>query len=91
MADILGYARVSTDTQELDSQKIRLRESGAIKICEDVISGKIFKRPGLDELIAYARKGDILCVVRLDRLGRSLKELLETVEFLKSRNIGLIP
>jgi DNA invertase Pin-like site-specific DNA recombinase len=90
MADILGYARVSTDTQELDSQRARLKESGAIKIFEDIISGKIFKRPGLDELISYARKGDILCVVRLDRLGRSLKELLETVEFLKSRNIELM-
>lgn len=90
MADILGYARVSTDTQELDSQKARLKEVGAIRIFEDVISGKIFKRPGLDELISYARNGDILCVVRLDRLGRSLKELLETVEFLKTRNIGLM-
>ena len=67
-----------------------MKEAGAIKIFEDVISGKIFKRPGLDELIAYARKEDVLCVVRLDRLGRSLKELLETVEFLKSRNIGLM-
>lgn len=90
MADILGYARVSTDTQELDSQRIRLKERGAIKIFEDIISGKIFKRPGLDELIAYAREGDMLCVVRLDRLGRSLKELLETVEFLKKHNIGLM-
>lgn len=79
MADILGYARVSTDTQELDSQRIRLKERGAIKIFEDIISGKIFKRPALDELMAYAREGDMLCVVRLDRLGRSLKELLETV------------
>lgn len=90
MADILGYARVSTDTQELHSQINRLKEAGVIKIFKDVISGKIFKRPGLDELIAYARSGDIICVVRLDRLGRSLKELLETVEFLKSRNIGLM-
>jgi DNA invertase Pin-like site-specific DNA recombinase len=90
MADILGYARVSTDTQELDSQRARLKEAGAIKIFEDVISGKIFKRPGLDELIAYARTGDLLCVVRLDRLGRSLKELLETVESLKDQGIGLM-
>jgi DNA invertase Pin-like site-specific DNA recombinase len=54
MADILGYARVSTDTQELDSQRARLKESGAIKIFEDIISGKIFKRPGLDEMILLA-------------------------------------
>jgi DNA invertase Pin-like site-specific DNA recombinase len=90
MADILGYARVSTDTQELEGQRARLKEAGAIKIFEDIISGKIFKRQGLDELISYARKGDILCVVRLDRLGRSLKELLETVDLLKSLNIELM-
>lgn len=90
MADILGYARVSTDSQELDSQRHRLKEAGAIKIFEDVISGKIFKRQGLDELIAYARPNDLLCVVRLDRLGRSLKELLETVEYLKEKKIGLM-
>lgn len=60
MIDILGYARVSTYTQKLDSQKARLKEAEAIKIFEDVISGKIFKSPGLDELTAYARKGDIL-------------------------------
>jgi DNA invertase Pin-like site-specific DNA recombinase len=90
MADIIGYARVSTDQQELASQIFRLEEAGAIKIFEDVISGKLFKRPGLDALIEYARPNDILCVVRLDRLGRSLKELLETVEFLKSRKIALM-
>ena len=90
MADILGYARVSTQQQDLDSQKERLNKAGAIRIFEDVISGKIFVRPGLDQLIAYARPNDLLCVVRLDRLGRSLKELLETVEYLKERKIGLI-
>ena len=90
MSDILGYARVSTDQQELDSQRHRLKEAGAIRTFEDVISGKIFKRPGLDELIAYARPNDLLCVVRLDRLGRSLKELLETVEYLKEKKIGLM-
>jgi DNA invertase Pin-like site-specific DNA recombinase len=90
MADILGYARISTQHQDLDSQRHRLVEAGAIKIFEDVISGRIFDRPGLEGLIAYARPEDLLCVVRLDRLGRSLKELLETVEYLKKRNIGLM-
>lgn len=90
MVDILGYARVSTLHQDLDSQKNRLNDVGVIKIFEDVISGKIFKRPGLEELIKYARPNDLLCVVRLDRLGRSLKELLETVEYLKSKKIGLM-
>jgi DNA invertase Pin-like site-specific DNA recombinase len=90
MADILGYARVSTNHQDLDSQRHRLNKAGAIKIFEDMISGKVFKRPGLDDLIAYARPNDLLCVVRLDRLGRSLKELLETVEHLKTNKIGLM-
>jgi DNA invertase Pin-like site-specific DNA recombinase len=90
MADILGYARVSTEEQELDAQTNRLKEAGVIKIFTDVISGKIFKRAGLEELISYARPNDLLCVVRLDRLGRSLKELLETVEYLKENKIGLM-
>jgi len=90
VGDILGYARVSTQLQDLDAQRNRLLEVGAIKIFTDVISGKIFKRPGLDELIAYARPDDLICVVRLDRLGRSLKELLETVEYLKEKQIQLM-
>ena len=90
MADLLGYARVSTQGQDLDAQRQRLHEVGAIRIFEDVISGKTFDRPGLNSLIDYARPHDILCVVRLDRLGRSLKELLETVETLKIRQIGLM-
>lgn len=90
MADILGYARVSTQQQDLDSQRARLKEAGSIRIFEDVISGKIFDRPGLEALIAYARPNDLVCVVRLDRLGRSLKELLETVEYLKKCKIGLM-
>jgi len=90
MTDILGYARVSTQQQDLYSQRHRLTAAGAIRIFEDVISGKIFDRPGLEALIAYARPNDLLCVVRLDRLGRSLKELLETVEYLKECKIGLM-
>ena len=90
MADILRYARVSTQKQDLESQKQRLKDAGAIKIFEDVISGKIFTRPGLEDLVEYARPGDLLCVVRLDRLGRSLKEMLETVEYLHQNDIGLM-
>ena len=81
MSDILGYARVSTADQDLAEQKRRLMEEAkAIRVFEDVISGKTFERPGLAALIEYARSGDTVCVVRLDRLGRSLKELLETVD-----------
>lgn len=89
MPDVLGYARVSTKDQDLEVQRRRLREeAGAIKIFEDVISGKSFERPGLAELLKYSRKGDIICVVRLDRLGRSLKELLETVDDLKASGLA---
>ncbi|OSP53802.1 recombinase family protein [Pseudoruegeria sp. SK021] len=88
--DILGYARVSTSDQDLSGQIERLTKEGAVRVFEDVISGKTFKRPGLTALIDYARSGDTLAVIRLDRLGRSLKELLETVDTLKAQNIGLI-
>lgn len=89
MPAILGYARVSTPTQDLDAQKHRLKESGAIRIFEDVVGGRSFERPGLTDLIDYARPGDVVCIVRLDRLGRSLRELLETVEMLKQKQIDL--
>ncbi|MAE39552.1 MAG: invertase [Psychrobacter sp.] len=90
MPDILGYARVSTHTQDLDVQKHRLKERGAIRIFEDVVSGRTFDRPGLTALIDYARPGDMVCVVRLDRLGRSLRDLLETVENLQREQIDLL-
>ncbi|MBW4968365.1 recombinase family protein, partial [Pseudoalteromonas sp. CR1] len=69
---------------------MRLENAGAIKVFTDVISGKSMERPGLAELIAYARKGDTLAVVRLDRLGRSLAELLATVETLRGQGIALL-
>ena len=65
-----------------------MRQAGAIRVFVDVISGRQFERPGLSELIDHARPGDSPFVSpRLDRLGRSLKELLETVEDLKVRDI----
>ena len=78
IGDIIGYARVSTTDQDLAAQRDRLFEEGAVCIFEDVISGKTFDRPGLFALLDYARSGDTLAVIRLDRLGRSLKELPET-------------
>lgn len=90
VGDMLGYARVSTVEQNTDEQKARLKTAGAIRVFEDVISGRKFDRPGLNELIKQARPGDSLCVIRLDRLGRSLKELLETVDDLKARGINLV-
>lgn len=90
MAGILGYARVSTGDQDVAGQTMRLEAAGAIKVFTDVMSGKSMDRPGLADLLAYARKGDTLAVVRLDRLGRSLSELLSTVARLKERGIALL-
>lgn len=88
--DTLGYARVSTNEQNPDAQRVRLIEAGAIRVFIDVVSGKRFERPGLTEFIDHARPGDRLCVIRLDRLGRSRRELLETVDTLKARGIHLV-
>ena len=90
VGDTLGYARVSTHEQNPDAQRDRLIEAGAIRVFTDIVSGKRFDRPALAELIDHARPGDRLCIIRLDRLGRSLRELLETVDGLKARGIHLI-
>src|SRR5580693_4791323 len=73
-----------------EGQTMRLTEAGAIKVFGDVRSGRTMERPGLEALLAYARDGDTLAVVRLDRLGRSLGELLTTVAMLKERGIALL-
>ena len=67
-------------------QEDRLRQAGAIRVFADVMSGRQFERPGLSALVDHARPGDSLCIIRL---GRSLKELLETVENLKAHDIHL--
>jgi hypothetical protein len=90
MGGILGYARVSTGDQDVTGQTLRLTQAGAIKVFTDVRSGRSMERPGLDALLAFARDGDALAVVRLDRLGRSLGELLATVALLKARGIALV-
>ena len=90
MPGTLGYARVSTGDQDVAGQTMRLTGAGAIKVFTDVRSGRSMDRPGLQELLAYARHGDTLAVVRLDRLGRSLGELLTTVTMLKERGIALL-
>ena len=90
LGDVLGYALVSTGDQDVTAQTMRLEQAGAIKVFTDVISGKSMERPGLAGLLAYARKGDTLAVVRLDRLGRSLSELLLTVANLKERGFALL-
>ena len=90
LSNILGYARVSTGDQDVAGQTMRLKQAGAIKVFTDVMSGKSMDLPGLAELLAYARNGDTLAVKRLDRLGRSLADLLATVSKLRDNGIALL-
>ncbi len=86
---LIGYARVSTLNQTLDLQRDALEKVGCTKIFSDTINGAAKERKGLDEALAYVREGDTLAVWKLDRLGRSLKHLIETVTALNQRGIGL--
>lgn len=86
----LGYARISTSDQNLDLQTDALNISGCEKIFIDIISGSKSERKGLKECIEYARKGDTLVIYKLDRLGRSLKELLNLIADLEKREIELL-
>jgi DNA invertase Pin-like site-specific DNA recombinase len=85
---LVGYARVSTQDQHLDLQKDALLKAGCEKIFHDVASGAKTSRPGLDDALAYMREGDTLVVWKLDRLGRSLRHLIDVVNDLNERNIG---
>jgi len=85
---LIGYARISTQDQTLDLQKDALEKIGCEKIFTDIISGAITERKGLDDAIQFAREGDTLVVWKLDRLGRSLKHLIETITALNDRKIG---
>src|SRR5437660_4191883 len=87
---LIGYARVSTQDQTLDLQKDALEKIGCSKIFTDTASGATTQRLGLDEALNYVREGDTLVVWRLDRLGRSLKHLIETITHLNNRKIGFM-
>ncbi|MGB1249175.1 MAG: recombinase family protein [Candidatus Promineifilaceae bacterium] len=84
----VGYARVSTNDQTLDLQLDALKVAGCEKLFHDVASGAKTVRPGLIEAMDYMRHGDTLVVWRLDRLGRSLPHLIETVTILEQRGVG---
>jgi DNA invertase Pin-like site-specific DNA recombinase len=85
----IGYCRVSTDSQTHDLQVDALRSAGCERVFSDTASGSRTDRPGLASALEFVRAGDVLCVWRLDRLARSLKHLLEVVEVLESRGVGL--
>lgn len=85
---LIGYARVSTQDQTLDLQKDALQKIGCTRIFTETASGSLAERPGLTEALQFLRSGDALVVWRLDRLGRSLQHLLETIASLQQREIG---
>ena len=85
---LIGYARVSTEDQHLHLQEDALKSAGCFKIFTDMVSGAKFEREGLEEALNYVREGDTIVVWRLDRLGRSLKDLIERLTVLHQRDIG---
>jgi DNA invertase Pin-like site-specific DNA recombinase len=91
LGELVGYARVSTDEQNLALQLDALQEHGCTRVFRDVGSGSLKHRPQLDAALDYLRPGqdDVLVVWRLDRLGRGLRHLIDLVEQLQDREINL--
>src|SRR5262250_1590264 len=87
---MVGYARVSTQDQDTDLQLGALKKAGCERIFEETASGAQRDRPELAAALDYVRAGDQLVVWKLDRLARSLKQLIETVENLEARQIGFL-
>ncbi|MBI2501784.1 MAG: recombinase family protein [Candidatus Latescibacteria bacterium] len=85
---LIGYARVSTQDQKLHLQKDALKKAGCEKILTDQAGGTRAERPGLERALEVLREGDILVVWRLDRLGRSLKNLITLMGELGERGVG---
>ena len=85
---LIGYARVSTVDQNLALQRDALTEAGCVKIFTEQMSGAVTDRPALHDALEFARSGDTLIVWKLNRLARSMKQLIETVEELRLKGIG---
>ena len=85
---LIGYARISTNDQTPALQRDALTKAGCAKIFADTASGSLADRRGLEEAISQLRPGDALVVWRLDRLGRSLRHLIETITGLQAKGIG---
>lgn len=85
----IGYARVSTKEQNFDLQLDALRKAGCEKIHQEAVSGARADRPVLKQLLDNLRGGDVLVIWKLDRLGRSLKHLVELINDLREQDIGL--
>ena len=86
---LVGYMRVSTAEQNLALQRDALGAAGCERIYEDTCSGAVIERPGLAKALDHLRSGDALVVWKLDRIGRSLKHVVELVDGLQRRGVGL--
>jgi len=85
---VIGYARVSTDGQTLDSQQAALRNAGAERVFAEKISGTVTDRKALAKAIAALGEGDVLLVTRLDRLARSTRDLLNVLASVSEKGAG---
>jgi DNA invertase Pin-like site-specific DNA recombinase len=85
---LIGYARISTQDQTLALQEDALQKAGCEQIFTDKVSGTKAERKGLSEALSHLRNGDTLVVWRLDRLGRSLRHLIDTITGLSEKGIG---
>ena len=90
MAHRIGYSRVSTTDQDTTAQVMRLEAAGCQRIFTETISSRVEHRPQLAACLEYLRQGDALVAVRLDRLARSTRELLEIAQGLENRGIDLV-
>ncbi len=86
---LVGYARVSTRDQHPEAQVDALRAAGCEQIFTEHASGTLARRPALDEALRYLRAGDTMVITKLDRLGRSVRNLKQVVELLQEREVGL--
>jgi len=86
---VVGYARVSTRDQHPEAQTDALAAAGCEKTFTDHASGTLARRPALDEVLSYLRAGDTLVVTKLDRLGRSVRNLKQVSDDLQTRQVGL--
>jgi len=89
MTHLIGYARVSSTSQNLDAQIDSLKQAGCDRVFTDKISGTTKERPGWNDLMDYIRNGDMLVISELSRMSRSLSHLLEIVDDLKNRQVDL--
>lgn len=87
--NLIGYARISTNDQNPDAQGAALKAAGCEQTFVDTASGKLARRLQLDAALDYLRPGDTLVITKLDRLGRSVRNLIDLADLFQSRGIGL--